>query len=119
MTKQLINSEWYFHGSPKKIEQVKAPSPKQPFFVAPDLQFCKNCFGDKSLVAVKFNLNRTKVFDFNSAEYLKKLDLPKCIESILLGKKTGKPEELYTSIAIFEELSHLVKYAKGSIEQFF
>lgn len=29
MKKQLfINNEWYFHDSPKKIEQVKAPSPK-------------------------------------------------------------------------------------------
>ena len=41
---QLINNEWYFYDSPKKIEQVKALSPKRPFFVAPDLQFCKNCF---------------------------------------------------------------------------
>ena len=59
------------------------------------------------------------MFDFNNTEYLEKLNLLEYIKSILLGKKIGKSEELYTSIIIFEELSHLIKYARGNKEQFF
>lgn len=47
---QLINNEWYFYDSPKKIEQVKALSPKTAILRSSRLAILQKLFFDDKLV---------------------------------------------------------------------
>lgn len=116
---QLIDNSFYYHGSIKNLTKFNNPSIRKPFFVCKNIDFCKTCFGDKTIVKIKFDLDKIKVFDFNDMSFLAQLqDVPQFIKDLLCGKISDDFEELFTCVYMFSDCWDYVKYAKNSYDEF-